>query len=117
MKVIPLTFYQRFSLAGAIGNFPVPKVKDAAMFVRLLEKVRLTEAERRGGKFRQEGQNVSWTLPDAGFGTKSIELEDIEAESLAQAIEALENIRVLDVEWLLKISEQLRAEEPEEQAA
>lgn len=117
MTTISLSFYQRFHLENTVGAFPVPNIKAARTFIRLLDKVRLTEAERREARFETTGSSASWHLPHPNHAQKSIELDDTEAQGLARAIENFENVRVIDAEWLVPLLEQLTEEQKAQQAA
>lgn len=117
MTTISLSFYQRFHLENAVGGFPCPNIKAARTFIRLLDKVRLTEAERREAQFETTGSSASWHLPHPNHAQKSIELEDTEAQAFAQAIENFENVRVIDAEWLVPLLEQLEEQKAQQAAA
>jgi hypothetical protein len=117
MTTITLNFYQRFHLENSLGGFPIPNVRAAATFLRLLEKIRLGEADRKGAGFKVEGTSASWRLPSPDWAEKTIELEDTEAQALAQAIESFQDIRLADAEWLVPLLDRLTEEEKPQQAA
>jgi hypothetical protein len=116
VTTVVLTFYQRFHLEATIGSFQAPKLSDTLVFLRLLEKLRLTETERKAAQFRLEGNAASWRLPNPEYATREIELEDTEAAALRQAIENFEGIRVIDAQWLAPLVETLRPDSKAEAA-
>jgi len=107
MQSIFLNYYQRVLIWNMIGAHPAPGLKEASVLLRVIEKVRLSDRETIDTEFRPDGPNLSWKLPENGYGDKVIELENEEATALAGVIENTRPIRVADAGWLLKIVAQL----------
>lgn len=108
MQNLSLTYYQRITLWQLVGAHPAPSLKEASVYLRIIEKLRLTDAEMLGSQFVQEQGRFSWRLPDPEYGTRTVELENEEAKALVAAMEAPAPVRVSDAEWMLKVIEELQ---------
>jgi hypothetical protein len=91
-----------------VGAFPASNIKTAAVYLRLIEKIRLSDEENIESKFKADGNQFSWNLPIMGYGDCEIELENDEATSLVTCIEETSPVRVSDAAWLLKIVASLK---------
>jgi hypothetical protein len=69
------------------GNHNAANLREASVFLRIIEKLRLTEQEQREIEFTSNGQSYNWKPQLNGYATKSVELESDEAKALAAAIE------------------------------
>jgi hypothetical protein len=91
-----------------LGIHPAPNLKEASVFLRLIEKIRLSDQESLESKFQSMGNQISWNLPSNGYGNKRIEIEDSEANSLTLCIEQASPIRVNDATWLQELVDSLK---------
>jgi|SRR5215472_14248523 len=114
MQSLFLTYYQRLILWNMVGTHTAPNLKETAVFLDIIKKIRLTDQEAKESQYVNDGQRFLWRLPSEGYGDRIFELESAEAEALAKAIEAATPIRVIDAEWLAAVVGQLRAEQPPE---
>jgi hypothetical protein len=111
MQTIHLTFYQRVMLCSHIGSLEVERLREAAVYLRILEKIRLTDQEITETQFMAETQfrelppRYSWRLPESDYGSRTVELEDEEVLALAGTIEQIKGVRVSDAEWMLRMVE------------
>lgn len=105
MQTTHLTYYQRVMLWSHLGGIQVEKLRDAAVYLRILEKVRLSDQEVTETQFVMDGPRFSWRLPEADYGSRTIDLEHEELAALAGAIEKVQGCRVSDAEWMLKLAE------------
>ena len=112
MQTLPLTFYPRMILGTMIGNHGTQSLKEASVFLRIIEKVRLSDKEQQETEFKQEGSQYSWKLPTSFYGNKDVELEADEAKALAAGLDGGMPVKVSDAEWLTKVVDQLRIAEP-----
>ena len=95
MTHIHLTYYERVSVWNLIGNHQVPRLREAAVLLRVLDKVRPTDEEIRETKFSAKGDgNVTWTATSPQYGERDIALEAEEAQALTQVFDGIENVRV-----------------------
>jgi len=108
MTQLHLNFYQRVMIWNLIGAHQVPNLKEAATYLRVIEKVRLTDEELTRSEFVNEGGRMSWRLPDRDYGSKTINLEQEEAKAIATALEQAP-VRVSDAEWMLHLTHTLTA--------
>lgn len=108
MKHVHLNFYQRITLWNMIGNYQTPKLKEALVFLRILEKIRPGDVEMRETQFISDGAQLRWALPEANYGDRHLDLEDEEAKSLLQALESVEGVRVADAAWMFALVDSLR---------
>jgi hypothetical protein len=111
MQHIHLSYYQRVLIAIWIGNHQVQRIQEAAVLLRLLEKIRLTDEELRETQYLQsEPGQVTWKQPSLDYGERDVELESGEAQGLAAILDAAENVRVSDAEWMCRLVEELKGE-------
>ena len=103
-------------LWNVVGGHNAKSVKEASVYIRLLEKIRLSDTESADSSFKMVGMQFSWNLPEAGYGDKVIELENDEAKALIDVIESIPSIKVSDAEWMLKVINDIQVEEPKENA-
>jgi len=108
MTSVSLTYYQRVMLWNLIGAAKAPSLKEASVYLRVMEKIRLTDQESAESQFLSDNNGVSWRLPSPGYGNKTVELEESEVKALTTAIEAAPEIRVADAEWMIKVLEQAK---------
>lgn len=110
MKAIPINWYQRMSLWSRVGSMQAPNMKEAHTCLRILDKLRPDEEEVKTSNLTIDGQNYRWSLPDMNYGSKVLELEDEEAEALANGIDNHpQPVLVADAAWLLELLTRLRA--------
>jgi hypothetical protein len=113
MQHIHLTYQQRIHIALLIGNHQVKRIQEASVLLRLLEKIRLTDEEMRDTQYlaNERGQ-ITWTLPlpARDYGERDVPLESDEAQALPAILEAAENVRVSDAEWMCRLVEELKEE-------
>lgn len=100
-----LTYYQRVILWSHLGSITVEKLREASIYLRMIEKLRLTDQEITETQFVSDGPRFSWRLPDPQYGSRTVEFEDEEMVALAGAIEKVQGVRVSDAEWMLKLVE------------
>jgi hypothetical protein len=118
MKHIDLTWYQRISLWNRIGTVQAPSLKEAAVYLRILDRIRPSDAEQQTTKLTTTEKGFGWTLPYADFGVRSIELEDEEAAALIKGLETHPApLQVSDAAWMLELIAGLQPEKPTEEAA
>jgi hypothetical protein len=108
VQTISLPYYQRVMLWNMLGNYQAPNLKEASVYLRIIEKVRLSDLEQVETEFTQGGQQFGWKLPSLTYGTATIDLENEEAKALATAIESATPVRVIDAEWLGNLVAELR---------
>jgi hypothetical protein len=99
MQSLRLEFYQRIYLWNLVGGHTAPSLKEAAVFLRIIEKLRLSDAEQRESEFTNNGAQYVWKPVSPEYGCKTVELETDEAKALAAAIET-SPLRVNDAVWL-----------------
>jgi hypothetical protein len=114
MQTIFLTYYQRVILTNMIGAHSVNGLREAAVLLRVIERIRLTDKETIESGFEAAGAQIAWKLPEPGYGDKVVELENEEAKALIGAVQEVKGIRVVDAQWLVKVVAEL---EPEPVAA
>ena len=51
MESLNVTYYQRIILWGQVGNYEAPNLNETAVFLRLIEKLRLTDQETLDTEF------------------------------------------------------------------
>lgn len=113
MTSLFLTYFQRVMLGSIVGGHQVPNLKMASIYLRIIEKVRLTDEEVTASQFIQDQAKSTWVLPELGYGDMVIEFEGDECKAIVDAIEAAQNIRVSDAGWLNKMIDSLKAKKVE----
>lgn len=109
MQSIHLNFYQRNSLWNVVGNHNALNLKEAAVFLRIIDKLRPTDKEMLDTGYLAEGPQIMWKLPTREYGNREVELENEEAAALRSAIETVSNFPVKDAQWMLDLVERLKA--------
>lgn len=109
MKTVFVSWYERIALWARIGTVQAPSLKEADVYLRIIEKLRPTDTERRETNLKAVGSGYEWK-PDLGsYGDKVIELEDEEAEAL---ITGLENhpspVFISEAAWIRRITNDLK---------
>lgn len=113
MQKLAVNFYQRVMLTQIVGTHPAPTLKESSVYLRLLEKMRLTDTEQLDTKFTSDGPRILWNLPHPEYGNRELELEHEEAKALITAMEASTTpVRVIDAEWMTKIVMELEFGQP-----
>ncbi|HNY39480.1 MAG TPA: hypothetical protein PKJ41_03765 [Bryobacteraceae bacterium] len=116
MKTTTLNFYERIALAALVGA-QGGRTAELSTFLRIYEKVRISEEERGATDLVQQGDRVEWKLPSPAFGTRSVGLEQEEAEALSGIIEdflsTVEKITVEEVAWRRRVVGDLKRKAPE----
>jgi hypothetical protein len=107
MQSITLSFSHRIIVWNMVGNYNAPSLKEASIFLRIIEKIRLSDTEQQETEFRTVGGQYLWRLPSPEYGGKTVALEIDETRSLAAALES-SPIRVADAEWLQKLVDDLK---------
>jgi hypothetical protein len=110
MQSLPLNYYQRIMLWQLVGAHPVSSLKESSVYLRIIEKLRLTDSEMLATQFVQDVGRFSWRLPEQGYGDRTVELENEEAKALVTAMEAPAPVRVSDADWMIKVLEDLKTE-------
>jgi hypothetical protein len=114
MQSVFLSYYQRVILTNMVGAHSVNGLREAAVLLRVLERIRLTDKETIESGFEAFGAQIAWKLPEPGYGDKVVDLENEEAKALIGAIRDVKGIRVADAQWLMKVIEELEPELKEE---
>jgi len=94
------------------GNHNAGNLKEASVFLRIINKLRLSDEEQAKTEFALNGPQYTWKPQPNGYGTKTIDLEGDEAKALILAIEALTPMRVADAIWLAPLVDELKAAAP-----
>lgn len=117
MKEIKVNFYQRITIWMMLGNHQCRNLKETSTFLRLHDKLRLTDDEMRDTQFVLDGMQYRWRLPSMDYGERTVELADDEATALVQAFDAVEGVRVTDAFWINALIDPLRPPAPIEKSA
>lgn len=116
MKNISLNWYQRISLWARVGSMQTPTLKEASVCLRILDKIRPKEEEVQATKLTITEANYRWTLPDIDYGSVKLELEDEEANALANGLDNHpQPVMVADAAWMLELLSRLRADDKPQQ--
>lgn len=122
MKVVKLLWYERMYLWHRLGMVQAPTIKDAAVYLRIIDKIRPSDQETIDTKLATDGRGgYRWEPgPSIGYGDREVELENEEAAALTKGIDTHpQPVLVADAAWLLRLLGQLVIEEdpPKEIAA
>jgi hypothetical protein len=108
MQSITLTFYERVHCWIRAGNHQVRNLKEASVWIRLIDRIRPTDDEMRETEFLQDGPQCHWSPPSsAEYGRRTFELEEVEANELRATLDAAEGIAVKDAAWMTRLRDQL----------
>lgn len=108
---VNINFHQRVALWLRVGSYNVPSLRDAALFIRVIEKIRPREHEIKETKFTQADGRIEYLMPDPGYGTESYVFED---EEIKKVIECLHNhhqpFRIDEAAWILALIEDIETQ-------
>lgn len=108
MQTTTLNYYNRIMLSQMIGNYSVPTLREASIYLRILEKIRMSDEEATTSKLTTVGERISWELPSLDYGTKEVSFENEEADALVKALESIATpIKVGDAAWMSKLVDDL----------
>jgi len=101
MKTITLSGIERIKLEGMIGAQRIDNLARVALLYRLREKIRLTDSERSALNARQlpDGREMFDRQSVERLEEKKIELEDAEADGLAEVFHSWTEWTVEDWLW------------------
>ena len=120
MTFFDLTWYQRMVLWNRIGSAPVPSIKEADTYLRIISKIRPTDEEQRDAQLTAVGGGYVWKPTESGWGDRSVELEDEEAKALVACLSTAQPgqvISVRDAEWMIPLIKQIEAQIKTEEKA
>lgn len=110
MLDLDLELRERVLLWTMIGNHQVSNLKEASVFLRIIERLRLSDTEMRELQFFNDGRSYHWNQPSQGYGDIVAQLEDEEAKALAAAVEAAP-VMVRDAAWMQRVVDRCKAKE------
>jgi hypothetical protein len=115
MQEMKFNFYQRFTLTSILSEAAVAR-EEGRDLGHAHELLRLTDEEIRDSQLLMEKEQVTWTLPSAGYGTRDVTLSTSEAQALARAIENHRKwpLPVKDWLWLEEVVRELKRKGKEE---
>ena len=103
MQTIKLDFVQRLKLTNLLSSQEGTLGKTAP-FLRMLEKVRFTDAEEAQIiKTPMSAGLTNYAQPSAGFGQLTVELETSEAAVLVVLMESWPHFTPSDHEWAQRL--------------
>ena len=108
---IDLDFYRRVLLWQICGNYQCERLKETAVFLKLYQRLELSNEEKRVSQFLVNGDRFSWRLPDLAYGTIRLSLDSEESAAMAKVMESFSPVRVTDAQWMTPLVEQLKAVE------
>lgn len=108
MTKLTINFHQRMGLWLRLGSAQVPSLREASVLIRIMERIRPIEPELKEVKYKQEGGQISYLLPEPTYGTMYYDFENDETEQL---IECLNNhkqpFRIDEAAWMLALIKDL----------
>lgn len=109
MKNLKLTFYQRISLWNRIGTLPASSLKEAAVYLRIIDQLRPTDTEMKETQLTLQDSNYRWNLPKPNYGDRTFEIEDEEAAAIVTGLENHpQPVIVGDAAWMLMLVADLK---------
>jgi len=108
MTDLLLTFYERLCLWNMIGNYQAPRLAEVAVLLRALDKLRPSDAEALETELIVRDGQMGWKLPEPSYGERTVALEAEEVAALVKVFESLQDIRVADGAWIVRLIEQLK---------
>jgi hypothetical protein len=111
MVDLTINFNQRMNLWMRLGTVKVPSLREAATYIRILEKIRPQENEMNDVQYKETETGIQYRLPSLNYGIKSIEFENEECTAL---IDGLMNHsdpwRVNEADWVMKLISSLESQ-------
>src|SRR5215467_13659393 len=105
---VTLSFYSRVMLSQIIGNYPAANLKQASVYIRILDKMRITDPEVAATGMVVKDSRIHWELPTPDYGDKEVSFE---IEEAAAIVVALDNsplpIKIGDAVWMTKLVDDL----------
>lgn len=111
MVSLIVNFHQRMNLWMRLGTVKVPSLREAATYIRILEKIRPKEKEMNDVDYKTTDVGITYRLPNSNYGILSIELENEEASALeAGLMNHPEPFRIDEADWMLKLIDSLKVQ-------
>ena len=111
MKTTTLNFYERIVTAEIVGQ-QEGRLADISAYLRILDKIRITEEERKSSNMEVADGQLRWQLPSQDFGSSQVMLEDQEARRLSDLLENWPKVTIRDVAWIERVVSDLKSERP-----
>ena len=111
-RILTLSWYERIALWSRLGVSNTGNLREAHMYLRLIDRTRPTDEEKQACGFEALPGGFSWNLPVEEFGALKLELEDDERTTLIACLEATNPnapVPVKDARWMIELVEQLKA--------
>lgn len=103
MKDLTLDLNQRQHMWIIVGA-QEGRAADLAIYLRLMEKLKLSETEETLIGVTVDGQgNMAWRMQPEGVPLTTVSVEDKDAERLKLVLENWPRFRPVDNEWLQKV--------------
>lgn len=94
-----------------LGTVKVPSLREAATYIRILEKIRPQENEMNDVQYKTTETGIQYRLPNSNYGIKSIELENEECDAFIDGLmNHTEPVRVDDADWMMKLINSLESQ-------
>ena len=109
MKQVSINFNQRVGLVNFLAGATGPLGKIAALG-RINDAVRFTDTEMQQIKITDVGNgNSAFVPPTPDFGQMVARIEDADAALLVQELDACQNFRIFDRDWVGHVRSKLTA--------
>jgi hypothetical protein len=109
MKTTTLNFYERIVTAEIVGQ-QEGRLADISAYLRILDKIRITEEERKSSNMEVADGQLRWQIPSQDIGSSQVMLEDQEARRLSDLFENWPKVTIRDVAWIERVVANLRSE-------
>ena len=110
MKTTTLSFYERIVITEIVGQ-QEGRLADISAYLRILDKIRISDEERKESSLEVQDGQLRWQLPSTDFGTREVHLEDEEVRRLVQLLETWPKVTIRDAAWIGRVVSELRAEQ------
>ena len=111
MRTTTQNSYEQIVTAEIVGQ-QEGRLADISAYLRILDKIRITDEERKSSKMEVADGQLRWQLPSQSFGSSQVMLEDQEARRLSDLLENWPKVTIRDVAWIERVVSDLTSEGP-----
>ena len=89
-----------------------PRMCSVKAYLRILDKIRITEEERKSSNMEVADGQLRWQIPSLDFGSNQVMLENQAARRLSDLLVCWPKVTIRDVAWIERVVSDLKSDRP-----